>query len=170
LLDKYNDDADPTVTEKPSPPGYWGNREDGYELHGLVRDDLYSLDWDEDKSVLEFGVGDVLEDEYDFEYQERVTLEVRGDPQWNGADSRLELVYDEVADVLRVKHPVRIRPDHVREPRLDAFTHPLNPENTTHAAAIYVGANSTLSIVTTTGKPRCTTLAQSMNGSTSCPS
>ena len=151
LLDKYHGD-DPSVTEKPSPPGYWGNQEDGYELHGLVRNDLYTLDWDEDRSTLEFGVGDVLEEKYDFEYQERVTLEVRGNPQWNGDDSRLELVYDEAADTLRVKHPVRIRPDNVREQRLDAFTHTLDTENTTHTAAIDVGANNTLAIVTTTGE------------------
>ena len=151
LLDKYHDNSDPTVTEKPSPPGYGGNRDDGYELHGLVRNDLYDLDWGEDRSTLEFGVGDVLKEKYDFEYQERITLEVRGNPQWEGDDSRLELVYDEAADTFRVKHPVRIRPDNLREQRLDAFTHTLDTENTTHAAAIDVGANNTLAIVTTTG-------------------
>ena len=151
LLEAYHDDADSTVTEKPSPPGYWGTREDGYELHGLVRNDLYAFDWDEDRSTLEFGVGEALEETYDFDYQERLTLEVRGNPQWDGDDSRLELVYDEAAETLRVKHPVRIRPAQLREQRLDAFTHTLNPENTTHAAAIDVGANNTLAIVTTTG-------------------
>ena len=151
LLDQYHSD-DPSVPEKPSPPGYWGNRDDGYELHGLVRNDLYTFDWNDDKSTLEFGVGDVLEEKYDFEYQERATLEVRGNPQWNGDDARLELVYDEAADVLRVKHPVRIRPDNVRDQRRDAFTHTLSPENTTHSAAIDVGANNTLAIVTTTGE------------------
>jgi putative transposase len=151
LLDKYHGD-DPSVTEKPSPPGYWGNRNDGYDLHGLVRNDLYTFDWNEDTSTLEFGVGDVLEDKYDFEYQERVTLEARGDPQWNGDDSRLELTYDEAADTVRVKHPVRIRPDQLQEQRLDAFTHTLHPENATHSAAIDVGANNTLAIVTTTGE------------------
>jgi putative transposase len=150
LLEKYHSD-DPTVTEKPSPPGYWGNRDDGYDLHGLVRHDLYDFDWDEDRSTLEFGVGDALEEKYDFAYQERVTLEVRGNPQWRGDDSRLELIYDETADVFRVKHPVRIRPDHVIEQRRDAFTHTLDPENTTHTAAIDVGANNTLAIVTETG-------------------
>jgi len=150
LLDTYYSD-DPSVTEKPSPPGYWGNRDDGYELHGLVRNDLYTFDWNEDRSTLEFGVGDVLEEKYDFEYQERVTLEVRGNPQWDGDDARLELVYDEAADTLRVKHPVRIRPDNLREQRLDAYTHTLNAENTTHSAAIDVGANNTLAIVTSTG-------------------
>ena len=150
LLDRY-DSNNPSVTEKPSPPGYWGNRDDGYDLHGLVRNDLYEFDWDEDKSTLEFGVGNVLEDDYDFEYQERVTLEVRGNPQWNGDDSRLELIYDETADVFRVKHPVRIRPENIQKQRLDAFTHTLTPENTTHSAAIDVGANNTLAIVTSTG-------------------
>jgi putative transposase len=150
LLDDYHSD-DPSITEKPSPPGYWGNRDDGYDLHGLVRNDLYTFDWDEDQSTLEFGVGDVLEEKYDFDHNERVTLEVSGNPQWNGDDSRLELVYDEAADRLRVKHPVRIRPAQVREQRLDAFTHTLDRENTTHTAAIDVGANNTLAIVTSTG-------------------
>ena len=151
LLDTYHSE-DPSVTEKPSPPGYWGNRDKGYDLHGLVRNDLYEFDWSEDKSTLEFGVGDVLEDEYDFAHQERVTLEVRGNPQWNGDDSRLELVYDETADVFRVKHPVRIQPDRLEAQRLDAFTHTLNSENATHSAAIDVGANNTLAIVTSTGE------------------
>jgi putative transposase len=151
LLDQYHSD-DLSVTKKPSPPGYWGNRDDGYELHGLVRNDLYTFDWDEDQSTLEFGVGDVLEDRYGFEYQERVTLNIRGNPQWDGDDSRLELVYDEAADTLRVKHPVRIQPENVQEQRLDAFTHTLQQENTTHTAAIDVGANNSLAIVTSTGE------------------
>ena len=151
LLDKYHDDMDSAVTEKPSPPGYWGNRDDGYELHGLVRNDLYTVDWDEEKSTLEFGVGDVLENRHDFDYQERITLELQGNPQWHGDDSRLELIYDDAADRIRVKHPVRIQPDNVQEQRTDAFTHTLNTENTTHSAAIDVGANNTLAIVTDTG-------------------
>nr|WP_273736982.1 transposase [Natrinema soli] len=62
----------------------------------------------------------------------------------------MELIYDEAADTLRVKHPVRIRPDKIQEQQLDAYTHTLDPENTTHSAAIDVGANNTLAIVTTT--------------------
>ena len=151
LLDTYHDESDTTVTEKPSPPGYWGTRDDGYELHGLVRNDLYSFDWHEDTSTLEFGVGDVLEDRYDFDHNERITLDVRGNPQWDGDDSRLELIYDEAANTLRVQHPVRIRPDTVHEQRLDAFTHTLTLENTTRAAAIDVGANNTLALVTEQG-------------------
>jgi putative transposase len=150
-LEQYRE-GDPSVPEKPSPPGYWGNRDDGYDLHGLVRNDLYTFDWDENKSVLEFGVGEALEEKYDFEYQEQLTLEVRGNPQWTGDDSRLELIYDEVADTLRVKHPVRIQSDRLQEQREDAFTHTLDTENTTHSAAIDVGANNTLAIVTNTGE------------------
>ncbi|AXR83309.1 RNA-guided endonuclease TnpB family protein [Natrarchaeobaculum sulfurireducens] len=152
LLDKYYDDSNTALTDKPSPPGYWGNCDDGYELHGLVRNDLYTIDWDEKRSTLEFGVGDALEEKYGFDYNERVTLGVRGNPQWNGDDARLELVYDEAADRVRVKHPVHIRPDRLQEQRLDAFTHTLQTENTTHVAAIDVGANNTLAIVTSTGE------------------
>ncbi|ELY60134.1 IS1341-type transposase [Natronococcus amylolyticus DSM 10524] len=151
LLETYHSDA-PSITEKPSPTGFKGNRDDGYELYGLVRNDLYEFDWDEHQSTLEFGVGEVLEEKYDFDHNERITLEVRGNPQWDGDDAQLELVYDEAADTLRVKHPVRIRSDRLREQRLDAFTHTLDPENTMHAAAIDVGANNTLAIVTTTGE------------------
>ncbi len=115
LLEKYHDDSDPTVTKKPSPPGYWGTREDGYDLHGLVRNDLYAFDWGENRSTLEFGVGTVLTEKYDFEYQEPITLEVHGNPHWDGDDSRVELVYDEAAATL----PVRIRPDTLRDQRLD---------------------------------------------------
>jgi hypothetical protein len=72
----------------------------------------------------------VFEDKYDLEYQERVTLEVRGNPRWNGDDSRLELPYDVAADVIRVKHPVSIQPDDLQEQRLDALIHTLDHENT----------------------------------------
>jgi putative transposase len=86
LLDTYHSD-DPSMTEQPSPPGYWGTRDDGYELHGLVRNDLYTLDWSKDRSALGFGVGAVLEDRYGFDHNERITLEVRGTPRWHGDDS-----------------------------------------------------------------------------------
>ncbi|MFC4247678.1 transposase [Natribaculum luteum] len=151
-LNKYHDKTSTTITEKPSPPGYWGNRENGYELHGLVRNDLYTFDWNEKQSTLEFGVGKALKEKYGLGGRERLTLEVRGNPQWSGDDARLELVYDEAADVLRVTHPVRIRPDNIQKQRLDAFTHTLDSENMTHEAAIDIGANNTLTIVTTTGE------------------
>ncbi|QSG16394.1 transposase [Halapricum desulfuricans] len=151
LLSQYRDGSNHAMTEQPSPPGYWGNRNEGYDLHGLVRNDLYTFDWNEKTSTLEFGVGDVLEDRYDFKHNERVTLEVRGNPHWRGDDSRLELIYDEHAERLRVQHPVRIQSDDLREQRQAAFTHTLDSENTTHSAAIDVGANNTLAVVTEDG-------------------
>ncbi len=87
-----------------------------------------------------------------FEHNERVTLEVRGNPQWSGEDSRLELIYEEHAAQLRVQHPVRTQPDTLREQREDGFTHTLGSENTTQAAAIDVGANNTLAVVTERGE------------------
>ena len=105
-LEKYEDENDQSITDKPSPPSYWGNRDDGYKLHGLVRNDSYDFDWGEDKSTLEFGVGKALKEKYDLGGNELITLEVRGNPQWSGDDSRLEIIYDELADVFRVKHPV----------------------------------------------------------------
>jgi putative transposase len=151
LLEKYKKD-DPSVPEKPSPPDYWGNKDDGYEVHGLVRNDLYTFDWDEDRSVVEFGVGVALEEKYDFEYQEQLTLEVRGNPQWTGDDSRLELIYDEVADTIRVNHPVRTQSDRLQEQRENAFTHTFDTGNTMNSAATDVGVNNTLAIVTSEGE------------------
>ena len=151
LLSQYRDGSNQSVTEKPSPPGYWGTRDDGYDLHGLVRNDLYTFDWDANTSTLEFGVGPVLKEEYGFDHNERLTLEVRGDPQWRGDDSRLELIHDEHADKLRVQHPVRIHPANLRHQRADAFTHTLDSENTIQSAAIDVGANNTLAVVTENG-------------------
>ena len=64
----------------------------------------------------------------------------------------MELVYDEAADRIRVTHPIRIQPAHIRKQRRDGFTHTLQPENATHTAAIDVGANNTLAIVTDRGE------------------
>jgi len=63
----------------------------------------------------------------------------------------MELIYDEYADQLHVQHPVRIQSDNLRKQRQAAFTHTLDTENTTHSAAIDVGANNTLAVVTETG-------------------
>ncbi len=151
LVSLYHDESNQAVTEKLSLPGYWGTRDDGYDLHGLVRNDLYTFDWNEQHGTLEFGLGAVLEDRYDLDHNERVTPEVRGDPQWRCDDSRLELIYDKHTDQLRVQHPVRIQSDNLRQQRQAAFTHTLNPGNTTRLAAIDVGANNILAVVTETG-------------------
>ena len=41
---------------------------------------------------MEFDIGKAFEQKHDFEYRERITLEVRGNLQWNSDYSRLELV------------------------------------------------------------------------------
>ena len=63
----------------------------------------------------------------------------------------MELIYDEHAAQLRIKHPVPIQPDKIREQREDAFTHTLDTWDTAQTAAIDVGANSTLFVVTEDG-------------------
>ncbi len=54
--------------------------------------------------------------------------------------------------MFRVTHPVRIHPDNLEQQRLDDFTQTLDSENTKHTAAIDVGANNTLALVTSTGE------------------
>jgi len=53
------------------------------------------------RSRLEIPVGQELKDEYGLGYHERFRLEVRGNPKWDGKQSRLELEYDEVSDTFR---------------------------------------------------------------------
>jgi len=44
LIAKYDDPEDDEVTERPSPPGYWGNEDDGRELRTCIRNDVYTLE------------------------------------------------------------------------------------------------------------------------------
>jgi putative transposase len=134
LNEKYHDgDRD----EKPSPPGYWGNEEDGRELRTYIRNDQYTLQWG-DRSRLEIPVGKALKDEYDI--TGRLRLEACGDPKWDGEQGRLELVYDEARDTFRALQPVTV-PDSRRDSPL-----------TSHEAALDVGANNLVACTTTTGQ------------------
>jgi hypothetical protein len=110
LLDAFNDPENRSVTEKPSAPGYWGSRSEGYPLRTLVRNDLYEFELSEEGSTVEFTIGQALKKKYDFDYYERLRLDVHGDPRWTGRDGQLELCYDEEFDVVRVNHTVR-QPD-----------------------------------------------------------
>ena len=60
LLDKYNDPGSQSITEKPSVPGYWGSRSEGYPLRTLVRNDLYEFEWGDEGSTVEFTIGKAL--------------------------------------------------------------------------------------------------------------
>ncbi|MCG1002064.1 MULTISPECIES: IS200/IS605 family transposase [Halobacterium] len=133
LNEKYHDgDHD----EKPNPPGYWGNEEDGRERRTYIRNDQYTLQWG-DRSRLEIPVGKALKDEYDI--TGRLRLEACGTPTWDGEQGRLELIYDETDDTFRALQPVTI-PDFRRDS-------PLASEE----AALDVGANNLVACTTTTG-------------------
>jgi len=122
-----------------SPPGYWGNQEDGRDLRLFVRNDLYEIEW-YDYSRVEIPVGQDLKEKYALGYYERLRLEVRGDPKWSGEQGRLEIQYDEVEDTYRAYQPVS-----VDDSELDS---PLASEE----AALNLGANNLVVCTTTTGE------------------
>jgi putative transposase len=124
--------------EDANPPSYWGNEEDGRELRTYIRNNQYTIQWG-GRSRLEIPVGQKLKDNYGLGYHERLRLEVRGNPKWDGKQGRLELEYDEVSDTFRAFQPVTV-PDS----QLDS---PLASEE----AALDVGANNLVACSTTTG-------------------
>jgi putative transposase len=123
-------------------PGFWGNSEAGRELRTYIRNTSYSVEWGK-HSRLEILVGKDLKDEYGLGYQERLRLEVRGEPNWKEYEKqgRLELFYDEQAQSFRAFQSVTISKDH---PRL---AQPLASEE----AALDIGANNLVACTTTTG-------------------
>jgi len=122
-------------------PGYWGNQDDGRDLQTYVRNDSYTLQWGE-RSRLEIPVGKELKEEYGLGYYERLRLEARGDPRWQGEQGRLELHADELADTYRAFQPVTVAPD----------SSPLCSEAlASHEAALDVGANNLVACTTSTG-------------------
>jgi len=128
----YGGDRD----EKPSPPGYWGNEEDGRELRTYTRNDQHTLQWG-DRSRLEISVGKALKDEYNITGGLR--LEVADDPKWRGEQGRSKLVYDEARDTIRALHPVTV-PDSRRD----------SPQAFEEAASD-VGANTLVACSVSTG-------------------
>ncbi|WEL28720.1 Transposase [Haloferax volcanii] len=125
--------------ERCSPPGYWGNKEDGRSLRTYIRNDQYTLETG-DRSRLEIPVGRELKEKYNLGYTERLRLEVVGVPRWDGKQGRLELYYDESSDQFRAFQPVT-----VDDSRLDT---PLASEE----AALDIGANNLVACTTTTGQ------------------
>ena len=124
--------------ERCSPPGYWGNDEDGRTLRTYIRNDQYTLEMG-DRSRLEIPVGKRLKEKYGLGYTERLRLEVAGVPKWDGKQGRLELYYDESSNQFRAFQPVT-----VDDSRLDV---PLASEE----AALDIGANNLVACTTTTG-------------------
>ncbi|WP_254809667.1 RNA-guided endonuclease InsQ/TnpB family protein [Natronosalvus amylolyticus] len=126
------------LDEKPSPPGYWGNEDDGRLLRTYVRNDQYTIQFGK-YSRLEVPIGSELKNELGLNRNQRLRVEVAGEPKWSGEQGRLELVYDETADTFRAYQPVT-----VDSSRLDS---PLASEE----AALDVGANNLVACTTTTG-------------------
>ena len=122
-----------------SPPGYWGNEDDGRELRTYIRNDQYTLECGE-RSRLEIPVGQELKAKYGFGHTERLRLEVAGVPKWDGKQGRLELYYDEALGQFRAFQPVT-----VDDSRLDS---PLADDT----AALDIGANNIVACTTTTGQ------------------
>lgn len=151
-FDRLDDDPE----YDPSPPGYWGNRSDGYELKSVVRNDLYRIDWNADQSTIELPVDKALNNKYDIPGRGYlVELELRGHPRWKAKNCRLDVSFDESSQYIRVNHPMTVQPDFEELRRRDDFSTTLTTENTdttdARSAAIDVGANNTLSIVTSDG-------------------
>jgi putative transposase len=124
--------------ETASPPGYWGNESEGRELRTYVRSDAYDIQWGT-RSRLDIRIGLDLKDEYDMGYYERLRLELRGEPRWEGKPGRLTIAYDEVSETYRAFQPVTVAND-----KQDS---PLAAE----AAALDLGVNSLVACSTTTG-------------------
>ena len=122
-------------------PGYWGNADDGRDLRTYIRNTSYSVEWGE-YSRLEILVGKDLKDEYGLGHQERLRLEVRGDPNWKEYDKqgRLELFYDEHAQRFRAFQPVTIDDSRLAQPLAS------------EEAALDIGANTLVACTTTTGQ------------------
>ena len=153
LLDKFNDPENQSITEKPSVPGYWGSRADGYPLRTLIRNDLYEFEWSEDGSTVEFTLGKALKEKYGYGYYERLRLAVQGDPRWTGTAGQLELCYDEDFDVVRVNQTVQ-QPE-LRTPdnshTRTGHTNRLETPSDARFAAIDLGANNTITAITSAG-------------------
>ncbi len=126
------------LDEKPSPPGYWGNEEDGRVLRTYVRNDQYTIGYG-NRSRLEVPIGSELKDELGLNRNQRLRVEIAGDPKWSGEQNRLEIVYDETAETFRAFQPVTID-----DSRLDS---PLASEE----AALDVGANNLVACTVSTG-------------------
>ncbi|MFC6723421.1 transposase [Halobium palmae] len=150
------DDVDANPEYDPSPPGYWGNRREGYDLKSVVRGDLYKIDWNADQSTIKIPVWKALNEKYDIPGRGYlVELELRGSPRWKGKPCRLDIAFDEESECFRVNQPVIVQPDYLDVVRQADFPTTLNQENTeatnSLSAAIDVGANNTLTIVTSEG-------------------
>jgi putative transposase len=123
-----------------SPPGYWGNREDGRELRTYLRNDTYTVQWGE-YSRLELLVGPELKQDYGLSSHERPRFEIRGNPSWRQYEKqgRLELHYKDDVKRFRAHQPVVIDDARLALPRGD------------EVATLDIGVNILVACTVTTG-------------------
>lgn len=147
VLDKYHDPDDDSVIEKPEPPGYWGNRDDGYKEHWsvFIEADAYDVEWGE-RSRLEILVGSEIKDEYDIGYHDKFRLEIYGDPKWNGEQGQLQITYDQVREQFMAIQSLTVTDGD------DVDTCIPSTVSGTEEAAVDIGANNLAAITTTTGR------------------
>lgn len=150
LLDKYRDSEDDEVTDKPSPPGYW-KEDDRRQLHTVIRNDTYSVELGE-RSRLEIPLGTELKEKYGYGHNEKLRLEVRGRPHWEGPSGRLELVYDRNAESFTAHQSVgRRHTDPVRRFSDTPALATSSGEDSGKVAAVDIGANNLAAVVTSEG-------------------
>jgi putative transposase len=131
LLSKYRDPDDTTVTDEPSPPGYWKN--------------------DGQRSRLEISVGMELKEKYGLGHNERLRLEVTGRPHWQGKQGRLELVYDRDVESFTAHQTVgsKAHPPSRCDSRHATLATTDGGESA--VAAVDIGANTLAAVTTSTG-------------------
>ena len=136
---QYHDGSNRSVTDHPNPPGFRGNKDDGRQLKGVIRNGAYTVEWGE-RSRLEILVGSELKDRYD--HTGRLRLEIAGDPNWPDYEKqgRLDLWYDETDKTFRASQPVTVSDDARETPLAD------------ETAALDIGANNLVACTTTTGE------------------
>ncbi|MFC7166039.1 RNA-guided endonuclease InsQ/TnpB family protein [Halospeciosus flavus] len=154
LLSKYRDPENETVTDKPSPPGYWKDGEQRV-LHTVIRNDQYTLELG-DRSRVEIPVGMELKEAYGLGHHERLRLEVRGKPHWTGKQGRLEIVYDRDAESFTAHQSVgdEKHPPHCRQSTTSSFPTTLATSSRGEGtvAAVDIGANNLAAVTTSTGQ------------------
>jgi Probable transposase. len=107
-------------------------------LRTYVRSDQYTIGYG-NRSRLEVPIGSELTDELGVNRNQRLRVEIAGDPKWSGKHNGLEIVYDELADTFRAFQPVTID-----DSRLDS---PLASEE----AALDVGAKNLVACTVSIG-------------------
>lgn len=149
LLKKYRNPEDDSVTDRPGLPGYW--KEDGVRtLHTLLRNDTYTLSLGK-RSRLRIPLGKELKEKYGIGYHEKLTLEVRGRPHWEGKQGRLELVYDRETESFTAHQSVG-NDTHTPSRRTSTHSHLLaTTDGEDVVAAVDIGANNLAACTTSRG-------------------